>query len=238
MSPKDRVAAAILERVDEKLGALQRGVTFEDEQLAHSLLVDGLNAIHCSLPGDQAEELEDVAKMCTSLRRRAEGVKELSSSMRTLVSHWMGGALDVPSVQRFSLKDAESVAEKMTSKLMEEEVDDFIVDMVELVLKVSERCDVNIQSSGESDTSGSDDSEEDDDLSNDDDEEGGEEESGEEESGEEGEEEEEEEDDEDEEDEDEGVVSKPPGRLKRARNDDSEDDIADANALIRSSKRA
>lgn len=242
MSPKDKIAAVVLEHVDEKLGALQRGVAFEDEQLAHSLLVDGLKAIRCSPPKDPAEELGDVVKMCTSLRRRAEGIKELSSSMQVLVSHWMGDALDVPSVQRFSLTDARSVTEKMTSKLMEEEVDDFIVDMVELVLKVSNRCDVDIQSSGENDTSDSEDSEEDDDDLSNDDESGEEEESGEDESGEEGGEGEEEDEEDEEEGEEEGeeeheAAHAPAGRRKRARDDDTDDEIADAKALIRSSKR-
>jgi len=205
MSPRDRIAGAVLDCVDEHLKA----DSTTDGSFAGALLKSGLDAIRCSLPDDAEEpELEELEKMCTVLLRRNEGVGLLQSSIRLVISDWMGEPVDSPSAQSFSLSDPTQAAAKLASKLMQVEVDDFVMDVVEVVVKVSERATVSLKATSDEDDTSESDEGSDENLS---------EESGEE-SDEEEDEEEDEEDDEDDEDDEEGPVK----RLRDDMDDDGE----------------
>jgi TATA-binding protein-associated factor Taf7 len=208
MSPRDRIAGAVLDCVDEHL---KTDSDTTDGKFADALLKTGLAAIRCLLPDDADEpELGELEKMCSALLRRNEGIGLLQSSIRLVISDWMGESVDSPSAQSFSLSDPTQAAAKLASQLMQVEVDDFVTDVVELVLNVSERATVSLKAtSDEDDTSDESGEESDENLSD--------------ESGEESDEEDEEEEEEDEEeDEDEEDVNEPAKRRRDDMDDDGE----------------
>ena len=259
VSARDKVARAISTWIENTtMGAIDR-----PEQ---SIIFAGLEALGQHMRGqlppraEYSHHMDSLRLMCVELdiRIQTANARDFAQELESVIDRWIGAnrrvnlynipaSVRIDGCERFSCTQSNDHVKLLKDVLLEKDIDDFVHDATEVVLKIESElgdCDAYSVSDGrsdESDESGDDDDGFASDDDDDEDDEGGDDEDDDEDDDECGEEDDDEcgEEDDDEDANDGDEANDPPPRVsvpKRAL-ESEDDDYEEAVALLRDSKK-